>query len=261
MIRLAVIGATGRMGQRVLSLAAAEAGMEVAAAITAQDDPWLRQSVSLGRRSLTLTADTQEPFDVAVDFSSPQGTVEWCRKSFERGAAFVSGTTGLSAEQMLVLHLAAERVPVLWAPNFSPAVYALMHLAGEAAKALNEGYEIEIVEAHHDRKVDSPSGTALSLVQAVAEARGLDAEKDVVYGRRGAVGPRPQRQIGVHSLRLGDEVGRHEVHFGGAGETLILSHAAHSRDAMVRGALQAARWIAGRPAGLYSLDDVFGPKR
>jgi len=174
------------MGQRVLSLASAEAGMEVAAAITAPNDPWLRQSVSLGRRSLTLAADTQERFDVAVDFSAPAGTVEWCRKCFERGAALVSGTTGLTAEQMLVLHLAAERVPVLWAANFSPAVYVLTRLAAEAAKTLGEGYEIEIVEAHHDHKVDAPSGTALSLVQAVAEGGGLDAEKDVVYGRRWA---------------------------------------------------------------------------
>ncbi|MCP4251612.1 MAG: 4-hydroxy-tetrahydrodipicolinate reductase, partial [bacterium] len=180
------------------------------------------------------------------------------RHCFERGAAFVSGTTGLSEEQLLVLHLASEKVPVLWSANFSPGMNLLQRLAGVVARELGDGYGIEIVEAHHDRKVDAPSGTALSLAQAVVEATGRDLDQDLVFGRRGTTGSRPERQIGIHALRLGDEVGRHEIHFGGPGETIVLRHTAHSRDAFARGALKAARWIIGQPPGLYTMQDVAG---
>ncbi|MHC4067178.1 MAG: 4-hydroxy-tetrahydrodipicolinate reductase, partial [Planctomycetota bacterium] len=188
MIRVALVGATGRTGRRVLELAGNESGFEVVAALTAASDPWLRQPVRVGGRSLTLTSDTDAAYDVLIDFSTPEGTVEWCRRSFERGAAFVSGTTGLSEEQQFILHLAAEKVPVLWAPNFSRGINLLQRLAAAVANELGEEYAVEVVEAHHDGKVDAPSGSALALARAIVEATGGDFDVDVVHGRCGQIG-------------------------------------------------------------------------
>ena len=261
MIRAAVVGATGQTGRCVLETAGRTPGFKVVAALTADNDPWLRQAVRVGNRTVTLASDTDEPFDVLIDFSTPAGMVQWCQRCFERGAAFVSGTTGCSDEQRFVLHLAAEKVPVLWAPNFSVGMNLLQRLVGAVARELGDEYEVEIVEAHHDRKVDAPSGTASALARTIAEATGRDVEKDLVHGRQGQTGPRPKRQIGMHALRLGDEMGRHEIHFGGPGETLVLGHSVHSREAFARGALTAARWVVGRKPGLYSMQDVAAPAR
>ena len=261
MIRVAVVGATGKTGQRVLDLAGREPGFEVVAALTAENDPWLRQTVRVGTKSVTIASETDQPFDVLIDFSRPAGAVRWCRRCFERGAAFVSGTTGLSDEQEFVLRLAAEKVPVLWAPNFSPGINLLQRLVGTVARELGEDYGIEIVEAHHDQKADAPSGTALSLARTIVEATGRDMDTDVVHGRCGQVGPRPRRQIGMHALRMGDDVGWHEIHFGGPGETLVFRHTVRSRDAFARGALAAARWVVGRKPGFYSMQAVLAAGR
>ncbi len=256
MIRVAIAGATGRTGSRVLELAHQAPDFEVVGALVARDDSRLGQPAFADDTGLTLEAGTNTAFDVLIDFSLPDGTVQWCQRAYESGAAFVSGTTGLSDEQRFLLHLAAERTPVVWAANFSIGINLLLRMVGPVARELGEDFDIEVVETHHNQKIDAPSGTALSLGQAMADATGRDFDSDVVYGRSGTPGPRPRRQIGIHAIRLADEVGRHEVHFAGSGETLVLQHAARSRDAFARGALTAARWAVRQKPGLYSMQDV-----
>jgi 4-hydroxy-tetrahydrodipicolinate reductase len=259
MIRLAVAGASGQTGSRVVELAARHPDFELVAALTADSDPRLGQPAVVDDPSLLLADDTDARYDVLIDFSTPAGTVQWCGRSFKAGAAFVSGTTGLSDEQQLVLQLAAEKVPVLRASNFSVGINLLLRLVGPIAREIGGEYDVEVVEAHHKRKVDAPSGTALALGQAIADATGRTLESDATHGRSGQVGPRPGGQIGFHALRLGDEVGRHEIHFGGPGETIVLQHTAHSRDTFARGALVAARWIVNQKPGLYSMQDLLPP--
>jgi 4-hydroxy-tetrahydrodipicolinate reductase len=261
MIRLAVAGASGQTGSRVVELAARHADFQVVAALTAESDPRLGQPAVAGEPRLTLSADTKAAFDVLVDFSTPAGTVQWCQRSFAAGAAFVSGTTGLTEEHQFLLHVAAEKIPVLWASNFSVGINLLLRLVGPMARGLGQDFDVEIVETHHNRKVDAPSGTALSLGKAVAESTGRDFDKAVVHGRSGQVGPRQKGQIGIHAVRLGDEIGRHEIHFAGPGETIVLQHTARSRDTFARGALVAARWITRQKPGFYSMQDLVAGER
>lgn len=180
------------------------------------------------------------------------------RACVEQRAALVSGTTGLTDAHHAELSAAAKSVPVLWASNFSPGIQALTRALTQLVRDLGDDYDIEVVESHHRRKVDAPSGTALSLVEALQRARAEHEQPpgEVVHGRLGTAGPRPAGQIGLHALRLGDEVGRHEIHFGGPGETLTISHTAWSRDTFARGAIWAAKWIAGKPPGRYSFADA-----
>jgi 4-hydroxy-tetrahydrodipicolinate reductase len=261
MVRLAVAGASGQTGSRVVELAARHAEFRIVAALVADSDPRVGQSALAGDPQLILAADTKASFDVLVDFSTPAGAVEWCQRCFRAGAAFVSGTTGLSDEQQFLLHVAAEKIPVLQASNFSVGINLLSRLVGPVARELGADFDIEIVETHHNRKVDAPSGTALSLAKTIADATGRNLDTDVVHGRSGQVGPRPKGQIGIHAVRLGDVVGRHEIHFAGPGETLTLQHTARSRDTFARGALVAARWITAQKPGLYSMQDVASPVR
>jgi 4-hydroxy-tetrahydrodipicolinate reductase len=258
MIRLAVSGAAGRMGAAVLNLARRSDAFFVAAALTESSDPLLGRQVFADDAGLRYTDSTEDAFDVLVDFSAPAGALHWARRCHAAGAAFVCGTTGLTEEQQLVFHVASDRIAVLHAANFSVGMNLLIYLAGLTASRLGESFDIEIVESHHRRKVDAPSGSALALAQAVAEATGRDLAADAVMGRSGAVGPRRRQEIGIHSLRIGEDIGHHEVHFGSEEETVVLQHSARSRHAFARGALVAARWIAGKPAGMYSMFDVIG---
>lgn len=261
MIRIAVTGAAGRMGSRVIELARTDPDFEIVAALTVSSDPRLGQPAVADRHDLTLAADTRAEFDVLIDFSLPDGLMHWLPRCVESGAALVSGTTGLSEAEQAALRAAGRRIPALWAANFSVGINLLMDLASLVAQELGADFDVEIVETHHNRKVDAPSGTALSLARAIAETTGGDFDAEVVYGRRGQAGPRPKHQIGIHAVRLGDELGRHEIHFGGPGETLVLRHTVHSRDPFARGALLAAKWIAGQQPGFYTMREVVAPAR
>jgi len=170
----------------------------------------------------------------------------------------VIGTTGFAAEQKNDLRAAARRIPLLLAPNMSVGVNVLFRLVAEAARALGPAYEVEIVEMHHRMKRDAPSGTAARLAEIAAEALGLGAEQSFVYARHGDTGPRKKGSIGLQSLRGGDVVGEHTVHFLADGEHLELTHEATSRDNFARGAIRAARWLAGRKPGFYDMQDVLG---
>jgi 4-hydroxy-tetrahydrodipicolinate reductase len=192
---------------------------------------------------------------VVIDFSAPVATRQAAERLASHAAktALVSGTTGLGADDLAVLERAARNVPLLWEPNMSIGVHVLGRLVAEAVKRLGPEYDIEVVETHHGRKVDAPSGTALRLVEVAHAAMG---EASIVHGRSGKPGARPRGEIGVHAVRGGDVIGDHEVHFLGNGERIELTHKATSRDLFARGALRAAEWIAGRSAGRYTLVDV-----
>ena len=190
-----------------------------------------------------------------IDFSHPSATLELARFCRDRTIPMVVGTTGFSPAQRNELEQVAMKIPLLVSPNMSRAVNLLMRLVGEAARALGQSADIEIVERHHRLKKDAPSGTALRLAEIAAEAAGITR---FVHGREGLVGQRSSNEIGVHAVRTGDEPGEHTVIFGLMGESLELSHRALNRDGFVRGAIDAAVFLAGKPAGLYTMTDVLG---
>jgi len=260
MIRLAVAGAAGRMGSRIIALAQADERFEVACALEAAGHPHIGKDAGelagLGPTGLAILDQASQACDVLIDFTLPAGTMHWLTTCLAHKRPIVIGTTGHSAEQLADIEKAAARIPVLKASNTSVGVNMMFKLVGQTAAALGDDYDIEIVESHHRFKVDAPSGTALTLRDSIVNATGRDADKDVIYGRQGHTGQRPPRQIGMHALRVGDTVGEHEVHFGALGETLTIKHSAHTRDTFVKGALRAAEWLAEKPAGYYDMNDV-----
>ena len=193
--------------------------------------------------------------DVVVDFSHADAIGEVCRAAGKHGKALVVGTTGHSSEQRAVMEQCAESLPIVLASNFSIGVNALFWLTRRASELLGENFDVEIVETHHRMKKDAPSGTAKTLAEILKETRKL---KEVRHGREGQVGERAKDEIGIHSIRGGDVVGDHTVVFAGSGERLELTHRASSRETFAKGALRAAQWVVGKPAGLYSMQDVLG---
>ncbi|HEY8040954.1 MAG TPA: 4-hydroxy-tetrahydrodipicolinate reductase [Polyangiaceae bacterium] len=259
-MRLAVVGASGRMGRAVVRLAHA-GGLPIVCAVGASDvGRDVGELAGLGPIGTAvvdgLDALAGARADVVVDFSAPSATIALAAIAAAAGTAVVSGTTGLDDDARDALDGAAARVPVLWEPNMSVGVHVLARLVGEAAGALAD-WDVEIVETHHGAKVDAPSGTALRLADSVREARRArgDAAR-LVHGRQGQPGARAAGEIGMHALRGGDVVGDHAVHLMGGGERIELAHRATSRDVFAHGALRAARWIAGQPPGRYAMSDV-----
>lgn len=263
MIKVIVAGACGRMGSRVCSLVLAEKDMELAGAVERQGHASLgkdmRELLGLGRTGIILQENLKEVIDsglVIIDFSAPESTLAHLRLAVEHKTAMVIGTTGFSQKQAAEIKDLAQNIPCLLSPNMSLGVNLLFKVAGDVARALGDEYDIEIVEAHHRRKKDAPSGTAKRLAEILSEARGQSLEDVAVYGRKGMTGERPKKAIGIHSVRGGDIVGDHKVIFAGEGERVELIHRAHSRDTFARGAILAARFVAGAPKGLYSMQDV-----
>jgi 4-hydroxy-tetrahydrodipicolinate reductase len=256
--RVLVVGACGRMGERVRAALADEPALQLSAALEAPDHPQLGAELAPG---VKLVADRKAALagcDVAIDFSQAAASLALLRDAAEARVAVVTGTTGLSAAEREELALAAKRIPVLQAPNFSPSVNLLAWLVREAARRLGPGYDAEIVELHHSQKLDAPSGTALRLAEAIAQGRGHPLEGRLVLARAGQIGARPAGAIGVQSLRAGDSAGDHSVLFAGEGERLELVHRSQTRDHFARGAVRAAAWLAGRPPGLYRIEQVLG---
>lgn len=240
-LRVLLLGAKGRMGQAI-SAAAAQAEVEIVAALDIGDDI----AVHIGE------------CDAVIDFSHPNSSSELSRACREAKKPAVIGTTGHSKEERAAIDALAQSVPVVLAPNFSVGVNTLFWLARKAAEMLGDDFDLEISEMHHRLKKDAPSGTAKKLAEILCEVRGLDYGKNVQHGRDGLVGERPAKEIGMHSIRGGDVVGDHTVTFAGAGERLELTHKAASRETFALGALRAAKWIAGKPPALYSMEDVLG---
>lgn len=260
-IELAITGAAGRMGTRLIALATQDAELKVVGAIERPDHPKLGRDAGeiagVGPIGTALTTDLPTSPGIIIDFSSPASTRHWLRICRERKIAMLIGTTGLQWGDQAAIDQAAGEIPILQATNTSLGVAVLNKIAAEVAKQLGDDYDIEIVEAHHRFKKDAPSGTASTLAESILAATGKSRDA-LVYDRHGDDAARQRGQVGMHSLRIGDEVGRHTAYFAGLGERLELTHVATNRDTFVRGALRAGKWLAGKPAGRYTIADVLG---
>jgi 4-hydroxy-tetrahydrodipicolinate reductase len=263
MTDIAITGAAGRMGRRLITLAREAAIFKIVGAVVRPGHPLIDRDAGevagIGPIGLPITSDLKPIPDVIIDFTAPPAMRHWLKVCRDRGIAMVIGTTGLHRVDHAAIDVAAETIPVLQAPNMSLGVNVLFKVAGELAKLLGDDYDIEIVEAHHRFKKDAPSGTALGLADAILAATGRSREM-VVSGRHGDDVPRKRGEIGMHSLRMGDETGRHTVSFGSLGERLELTHVATNRDTFVHGAIRAAEWLAKQKPGRYSIADVLGLK-
>jgi len=261
--RVVICGAAGRMGRMLVRLVADHERAEVVAAVEAAGHPAVGRDVgevaAIGPLGVRVGAQYEPaPDTVTLDFTTPAATLAHLEKAAAAAAAMVIGTTGFTPEQRRTLERLAPSTRVVFSPNMSLGVNLLMKLARTAAAILDSSFDIEIVEMHHRRKVDAPSGTALELGRQVARARGQDLEESACFGRHGAVGARRDGEIGFAALRGGDVVGDHTVIFAGEGERLELTHRAQSRECLARGALAAALWLIEQPPGLYSMAHVLG---
>lgn len=269
MIRTVITGVGGRMGGALVRMVQATEGMALAGGTERQDSALVGQDVGLVARGqaagVAVAGDLgaalqQGQGQVVIDFTAPAASVAHARLCAERKVPIVIGTTGLEAEDKAALAECARVIPLVVAPNTSVGVNVVFQIVGELAKALGDGYDVDILEAHHRMKKDAPSGTALKLAEVVAAALGRGPD-DVRLARQGQIGARPAKEIGVQTLRGGDVVGEHTVYFFGEGERVELTHRATSRDQFARGAVRAARWLVGRAPGLYDMRDVLGFKR
>lgn len=264
MIRIAVAGASGRMGRTLIEAIGASDDCRLTGALDAPGGASIGQSASafLGIAGVTaITGDLHAGLadaQVLIDFTRPEGTLAHLAVCRELGVAAVIGTTGFSDAQKSDIAAHARHLAIVMAPNMSVGVNVVLKLLDVAARALNEGYDIEIVEAHHRHKVDAPSGTALRMGEVVAAALGRDLRDCAVHGREGVTGERDPSTIGFAVVRGGDIVGDHTVLFAGTGERIEITHRSSSRMTYAQGSLRAARFLAGRSPGLYGMNDVLG---
>jgi 4-hydroxy-tetrahydrodipicolinate reductase len=263
LIRVGMHGAAGRMGRSIIGLLANDTDARLTAAVDHAGSPAIGHDAGLlagpTKLDIVVTSDLRAALanvDVVIDFSLPSATAAVANACVDAGVALVVGTTGLDVDGRNAIDVLAKRCPVVVAPNYSIGVNVLWHLASRAVALLGPDFDIEIVEMHHRNKVDAPSGTALRLAQAVADARGVDTEKVSVHGRSGQVGARTADEVGVMSLRGGDVVGDHTLVLAGPGERVEITHRAHTREIFARGAITAAKWVVGRRPGLYDMADV-----
>jgi 4-hydroxy-tetrahydrodipicolinate reductase len=259
---IAINGAAGRMGQRLVHLTCEDPGLALGAALEAPTHPRQGQDIGelagLGPLGVRIRSDLphDQRIDVVIDFSMPEGTMAVLPLCVERRIPLVVATTGHTATQRQEIEAAAHDTALLMAPNMSLSVNVLFQLVRQAAALLKDkGFDVEIVERHHRFKKDAPSGTALHFARIVQEVMG---QTQLRHGREGLLGERPPHEIGMHALRTGDNVGEHTIIFSTLGETLELVHKGHTRDSYARGALLAAKFLAGKPAGRYTMNDVLG---
>jgi 4-hydroxy-tetrahydrodipicolinate reductase len=250
------------MGRRVLALAEEERIFDVVGAVDYPHHPDAGKDAGVlagvSALGITLGGEFPQRASVVIDFSqTATQTIEWCQNC---GAALVMGTTGLEKAQMEMLTAAANKIAIVQATNMSPGMNLLFSIVGKVAATLGPEYDIEIIETHHRFKKDAPSGSALSLAKSICESTGRDYPGCLVSGREGKDVPRQAGTIGMHAIRAGDIVGKHTVIYSTQGETITISHEAHSRDTLARGALRAAQWVLDQKPGLYSMQDVLGLK-
>lgn len=265
MTDVVVAGAAGRMGSRIVACLQGDADLKLGAALEMAGHAALGSDAGelagIGRVGVTLTADARAALvrdRMLIEFSVPGATLDHLELAAATGARAVIGTTGFSPAQREHIAVLARRTAIMVAPNMSVGVNVVYQALALVAKALGDDYDVEVTEIHHRFKKDAPSGTALKMAEVVADALGRDLAKVAVYGREGLTGERTQKEIAVMSLRSGDVVGEHTVSFGTLGERIEITHRAHSRDTFARGALRAARWLATRDPGLYSMQNVLG---
>ncbi|MBN1574667.1 MAG: 4-hydroxy-tetrahydrodipicolinate reductase [Deltaproteobacteria bacterium] len=264
-INIAVTGAAGRMGKMVIGAVSTDDGLKLTGAAEAPGNPAVGTDAGTGAGAgelgVPITDDIRaaiEEADVLIDFSTPESTLKAVIAAADKKVAVVTGTTAIDDAGVAEIKKHSEAIPIVMAPNMSMCVTLLFKLAGEVAEFLGDDFDVEIVEAHHNQKVDAPSGTAKRLFEIISKALKRDPKEVGVYGREGVIGKRTGKEIGVFAVRAGDIVGEHTVIFGGIGERLELVHKAHSRMNFVRGAVRASKWIKGKPPGLYNMSDVLG---
>jgi len=263
-LRIAVAGASGRMGRMLIEAVSAADDCVLAGALDQAGSPALDSDATawLGRSSgVKITSDLHAGLagaQVLIDFTRPEGTLAHLAVCRELGVKAVIGTTGFSEAQKAQIAGHAEHTALMLSPNMSVGVNVVMKLLDMAARALNEGYDVEIIEAHHRHKVDAPSGTALAMGEVVAQALGRNLKDCAVYGREGVTGARDPSTIGFATVRGGDIIGDHTVMFAGTGERIEVTHKGSSRVSYAQGALRAARFLASRSSGLFTMNDVLG---
>jgi len=262
--QIAIAGASGRMGRMLIEAIQNAPDAQLAGALDVAASPAIGADASafLGVNSgVAITADLHQGLKNArylIDFTRPEGTMAHLRACRELGVKLIIGTTGFSDEQKAEIQDAARDIGIVMAPNMAVGVNVVFKLLAQAAKALKEGYDIEIIEAHHRHKIDAPSGTALKMGEVVAEAVGRNLKDCAVYGREGVTGERDPSTIGFATIRGGDVVGDHTVLFAGIGERIEITHKSSSRATYAQGSLRAVRFLSSQPHGLFDMDDVLG---
>lgn len=262
--RVAVAGAGGRMGRMLIEAALEDEEVELAAAFERGGSPFVGRDAGemAGLQTGVLIGDDARAAiaaaDCVIDFTRPEGSIAHLEIARELGKAVVIGTTGFSAEDKARIAEIAQSVPVVFAPNMAVGVNAVFRLLEVAARILDEGYDVEVIEAHHRYKVDAPSGTALKMGEIVARELGRDLENCAIYGREGVTGERDPRTIGFSTIRGGDIIGDHTVLFAGLGERIEITHKSGGRTPYARGAMRAARFLVDRKTGLFDMQDVLG---
>lgn len=264
--RVCIAGASGRMGRMLIDAVSTDSRCVLSAALDRADSEWLgREARELGWKSdgVTVGADVSAAMrasDVLIDFTRPEGSLAHLHICRELKRGIVVGTTGFDDAGKAAIAAAAKEIPVVFAPNMSVGVNITLKLIEQAARALDADYDIEIVEMHHGQKVDAPSGTALKMGEVAAAARGTTLAADGVLSREGQTGARKRGTIGFATLRGGDVIGDHTIIFAGPGERIEISHKSSTRGNYAKGAVKAALWLAGKPPGLYDMQDVLGLK-
>ncbi len=261
MTKIAITGAAGRMGRRIAALAIESEQFDIVDALEVAGHADMGKDVGelagVGTFGVRVGSELTAQPDVLIDFSLPEGTMRYLPLCREKKVPMVIGTTGLAANQQAEIADTASDIPIVFAANMSVGINVLLKIVAQVARTLGADYDIEISETHHRFKKDAPSGTAIALAKSICDELGKEYGSTVTLGR-GGLCPRTPGEIGMHALRLGDTVGEHSVQYGTLGETITISHSAHTRDTFVRGALRAAKWLAGKPPSLYSMADVLG---
>ena len=263
-LKIVIAGCSGRMGHALLECVFADADLVLHGALDRSGNPQLgrdageQQGKTSGVKVTDNIDEALKNADVLVDFTRPEASLIYLAACQKHHVKMIIGTTGFTAEQKLLIEAASKNIAIVFAPNTSVGVSLLINLVQSAAKVLNEGFDIEIIEAHHRFKVDAPSGTALRLGEAAASALGRNLEECAVYGREGVTGERDPSTIGFATVRGGDVVGDHTVLFAGLGERIELTHKASSRATFASGALRAAKFLIGKQTGLFDMQDVLG---
>ncbi len=265
MVHIIISGACGRMGRMIIQGVTNSPNLELVGAIDATEHPLLGQDAGemagVGHIDVSVQDDSElsqllTPSSVLIEFSTPEATLEHLRMAVEKDAPMVIATTGYSDEQLQEFLQLTERIRCVVAPNMSIGVNVLLRLVHQAAIALGDAYDVEVIEAHHNQKTDSPSGTAIRIAEVLADALERDLDEVGVYGRKGVVGKRTRQEIGIHAVRGGDIVGDHTILFAGTGERIEIIHRAHSRETFAQGALRAAQWVVSASTGRHDIAEV-----
>lgn len=267
MIRAVVSGAAGRMGSRIIALMKETEELSLVGALENKGHQAIGKDAGevagIGKTGIIISEDLESLInscDVIIDFTLPSATLGRLNTALKNRKAMVIGTTGFKKEEIADIRSLVNEIPCLMAPNMSVGVNLLLKVIADIARVLKDDYDVEIIEAHHRMKKDAPSGTAIKMAQVIADALGRNLDEVGTYARKGMIGERPKKEIGLQTIRAGDIIGEHTILFGGLGERIEVTHRVSSRDTFARGALRAALWVVNQKPGLYDMQDVLGLK-